>query len=148
MNNETEKGQADPVSISPAEAWDMMQSNPQVYLIDVRSTMEYLMVGHPASAIHIPWLDEPDWIPNPRFTAQVREVMLGGLLGANEEDGPSVILICRSGRRSVEAGRVLIEGGFHNVYNVSTGFEGPLDKDHHRSAISGWRFDGLPWQQC
>ncbi len=148
MNEVVSSKKTDPTSITPSESWKMIQDNPQSYLIDVRSTMEYLMVGHPAGAIHIPWLDEPDWTPNPRFCAQVREVMLGGLLGADEENGPAVVLICRSGRRSLEAGRVLIEGGFRNVHNVSTGFEGPLDKDHHRSSSSGWRFDGLPWQQC
>ena len=138
----------DPDSVSPSEAWRMMQENPQVYLIDVRTTMEYLMVGHPVNAIHIPWLDEPDWTPNPRFCSQVREVMLGGLLGAGEENGPTVLLICRSGRRSLEAGKVLLKGGFHNVFNIQGGFEGPLDNDHHRSSSAGWRFEGLPWQQC
>jgi len=34
------------------------------------------------------------------------------------------------------------------VYNVEHGFEGELDDKHHRSTISGWRFDQLPWQQC
>lgn len=148
MSEMSPKRTTDPAPLTPAEAWKLIQENPQVYFIDVRSTMEFLMVGHPAGAIHIPWLDEPDWTPNPRFCAQVREVMLGGLLGADEDDGPSVVLICRSGRRSVEAGRSLITSGFKNVYSVSGGFEGPLDKNHHRSAISGWRFDGLPWQQC
>ena len=26
--------------------------------------------------------------------------------------------------------------------------EGELDEDHHRSTIGGWRFEGLPWEQC
>ena len=26
--------------------------------------------------------------------------------------------------------------------------EGELDDSHHRSTVSGWRFDQLPWQQC
>ncbi|MCC7217950.1 MAG: rhodanese-like domain-containing protein, partial [Burkholderiales bacterium] len=33
------------------------------------------------------------------------------------------------------------------VYNVLDGFEGPLDDRHHRGAKSGWRFEGLPWEQ-
>lgn len=139
---------ADPIELQPRQAYEMLQSNPQAVLIDIRSTMEHLMIGHPRDAIHIAWLDEPDWEPNPRFVSQVREVMLGGLLGAEESNPPSVILICRSGRRSVEAGRKLIESGMSHVYHVSTGFEGPLDEDHHRSTTAGWRFDGLPWQQC
>ena len=61
MSNTEEPG---PVPITPNEAFDLLSSNPQANLIDIRSTMEYLMVGHPAGAIHIPWLDEPNWIPN------------------------------------------------------------------------------------
>jgi rhodanese-related sulfurtransferase len=138
----------EPVAIDPPEAYRMLTENPQAYMIDVRSTMEHLMVGHPVGAIHIPWLDEPDFTPNPKFVTQVREVMLGGLLGADEENGPAVLLICRSGRRSHEAGVKLVEAGMRNVYNVAGGFEGPLDDGHHRSSIAGWRFHGLPWQQC
>ena len=28
------------------------------------------------------------------------------------------------------------------------GFEGELDENHHRSTLGGWRFRGLPWEQC
>jgi hypothetical protein len=34
------------------------------------------------------------------------------------------------------------------VYNVQHGFEGELDENHHRNKRAGWRFDGLPWEQC
>ncbi len=142
------KSTSEPVGVAPTEAYDLLQRNPQAVLIDIRSTMEHLMIGHPRDAIHIPWLDEPDWAPNPRFVAQVREVLLGGFLGSDEEKPPAVILICRSGRRSLEAGRALLDDGIPNVYHVTTGFEGPLDENHHRSTVGGWRFDGLPWQQC
>ncbi|MDP6393721.1 MAG: rhodanese-like domain-containing protein [Arenicellales bacterium] len=138
----------DPTAVTPRQAYTMLTKNPQAYLIDIRSTMEHLMVGHPVGAIHVPWLDEPDWVPNPRFATQVREVLLGGLLGSEEENPPQVLLICRSGRRSLEAGRVLIAEGFQQVYHVDCGFEGSLDESHQRSNIAGWRFDGLPWQQC
>lgn len=137
-----------PEGLSPKRAYDLLQQNPQAVLIDIRSTMEHLMIGHPRDAIHIAWLDEPDWIPNPRFVPQVREVLLGGFLGADEESPPTVILICRSGRRSLEAGKALLDAGIKNVFHVDSGFEGPLDDEHHRSTSSGWRYDGLPWQQC
>lgn len=106
------------------------------------------MIGHPKDCLHISWLDEPNWTPNPRFVSQVREVLLGGFLGADEENPPTVVLICRSGRRSLEAGRALIESEIQSVYHVKGGFEGPMDESHRRSKISGWRFEGLPWQQC
>ena len=40
------------------------------------------------------------------------------------------------------------QAGFAEVYNVLHGFEGELDDRHHRNALAGWRFDGLPWEQC
>lgn len=138
----------DPKGLSPKQAYESLQENPQTVLIDIRSTMEHLMIGHPKDCLHIAWLDEPDWTPNPRFVPQVREVLLGGFLGEDEDQPPTVILICRSGRRSLEAGRALLEAGIPHVYHVEGGFEGPMDKDHHRSTVAGWRFAGLPWQQC
>ncbi|HTO49228.1 MAG TPA: rhodanese-like domain-containing protein, partial [Burkholderiales bacterium] len=38
--------------------------------------------------------------------------------------------------------------GFTDVYNVLHGFEGDLDEKHRRNTTNGWRFDGLPWEQC
>ena len=59
-----------------------------------------------------------------------------------------VLLICRSGNRSKEAGEPLKRNGFTDVYNVLHGFEGELDEHHRRSTRNGWRHDGLPWEQC
>jgi rhodanese-related sulfurtransferase len=135
-------------TLSPKEAYDLIQANPSATMIDVRSGMEFLFVGHPVGAIHIPWIDEPDWVVNPDFAKQVRQVMLGGLT-CDEVDGCApVVLICRSGKRSHEAGTLLVKDGFPDVYNVLEGFEGPLDEKHHRSTVGGWRFHGLPWEQC
>ena len=130
-------------TLSPKEAYKLLQEHPNAVLIDVRSHMEYLFVGHPAGAIHIPWIDEPDWKQNPHFLTQVRQTMLGGASGA-----APVVLICRSGVRSLEAGKALIEAGVKDVYNVAEGFEGQMDEKHHRSAQGGWRYHGLPWEQC
>lgn len=51
--------------ISPKDAFALIQSNPRAVLIDIRSSMEYLFVGHPSGSVHIPWIDEPDWVVNP-----------------------------------------------------------------------------------
>lgn len=133
-------------TISPTDAWQLCQQNPRALLIDVRSSMEFLFVGHPQGAVHIPWIDEPDWVINKNFVTEVRKLALGGL---NESDADvPIVLICRSGNRSDEAGMVLIEAGMRNVYNIDEGFEGKLDENHHRSTVAGWRFHGLPWEQC
>ena len=130
-------------SLDPKEAYKFLQTHPNAVFIDVRSHMEHLFIGHPTGALHIPWIDEPDWKKNPDFITQVRQAMLGGASGA-----APVLLICRSGVRSLEAGKALIEAGLKEVYNVAEGFEGALDDQHHRSTKGGWRFHGLPWEQC
>lgn len=136
-------------SMNPEEAWRFLQENPRAILVDVRSNMEFLFVGHPVGSIHVPWIDEPDWQVNPHFVTQVRQLMLGGVCDADGSvDCAPVVLICRSGKRSLEAGKLLIKNGFNDVYNVAEGFEGDLDKDHHRSTTGGWRYRGLPWEQC
>jgi rhodanese-related sulfurtransferase len=125
-----------------------MQDNPRVVLVDIRSTMEYLFVGHPKGAIHIPWIDEPDWVVNPHFVTEVRKVMLGGVSCLEDSGCAPIILICRSGKRSLEAGAKLMANGFPEVYHINEGFEGDLDSEHHRGTLGGWRFHQLPWEQC
>jgi rhodanese-related sulfurtransferase len=137
-----------PKSVSPQEAWKTLEHDPRAILIDVRSSMEYLFVGHPKGAIHIPWIDEPDWVVNPNFVRSIRELMLGGVIEATGSGSAPVLLICRSGKRSLQAGRLLLESGFMDVSNIDEGFEGELDESHHRSTSGGWRFHGLPWEQC
>ena len=133
--------------ISPKEAWQICQQDSRALLVDIRSTMEFLFVGHPVGAIHVPWIDEPEWVVNPNFVTEIRKLILGGISGASGDNVP-IILICRSGKRSKDAGLKLIEANFTEVYNVDEGFEGDLDEHHHRSTTGGWRFHGLPWEQC
>jgi len=134
--------------LTPTEAWQLTQNNPRAVLVDIRSTPEVLFVGHPVSSVHIPWIDEPLWTINPHFVTRVRELMLGGILSGQGREAPPIILICRSGKRSVDAGLALIEAGFTEIYNVLDGFEGDLDDNRHRNTSAGWRFEGLPWEQC
>lgn len=140
-------------SIMPKAAWELLESNPKAVLIDVRSEMEYLFVGHPKGCIHISWIDGPDWQRNPNFLSEVRKVLLGGVISDRENEEQTVesapiLIICRSGARSLDAGKLLVSEGFDNVYNVLEGFEGDLDSNHQRSTIGGWRFHKLPWEQC
>jgi len=135
-------------ALHPPEAWELLSNNPRAVLIDVRSSMEFLFVGHPKGSVHVPWIDAPEWTVNPHFVTEVRKVMLGGIgMDSADQDAP-VVLICRSGKRSLEAGKLLLEKGFKQVYNVLEGFEGELDDLHHRSTSGGWRFHDLPWEQC
>ena len=138
----------DPTPLSPKQAWQLMQEDSRTVLVDIRSSMEFLFVGHPKGAVHVAWIDEPDWDVNPDFVTEIRKLMLGGLVCDSDEGCAPVILICRSGKRSLEAGRTLIEAGMKNVMHVDEGFEGELDENHQRSTLGGWRFHQLPWEQC
>lgn len=133
--------------ISPQQAMDMLNVDSRALLVDIRSSMEYLFVGHPSGAVHVPWIDEPDWLVNPDFVKEIRQLLLGGVC-EQSDGGPPVILICRSGKRSKEAGDVLLKAGIQNVYHIDEGFEGELNEHHQRSSSGGWRFRGLPWEQC
>jgi rhodanese-related sulfurtransferase len=85
---------------------------------------------------------------NPHFVAEVRKLLLGGAVCDVDEGCAPIILICRSGKRSKEAGKALFSDKLTNVYHVEEGFEGDLDEHHHRGTSGGWRFRGLPWEQC
>ena len=124
--------------LKPNETQQFLEQNAQAVLIDCRSEMEYLFVGHPVGAHHVAWNDVPDWEINPHFVGQVRKIA---------SMNRPVVVICRSGQRSIGAGQMLEQAGFGEVYNVLDGFEGPLDDEHHRNTIGGWRKAGLPWEQ-
>ena len=134
--------------LTPPEAFKLMQDNPNSMLVDVRTDIEFLMIGHPKGAVHVPWIEAPDWVINPDFVKEVKRLVL-----VHAEEGPGdgddvlIILICRSGIRSDDAAHALQLEGLKNLYAVKSGFEGPLDENHQRSTIAGWRFDGLPWEQ-
>lgn len=137
-----------PTALSPEQAHQLVQDDPQALLVDIRSTMEFLFVGHPTGAVHVPWIDEPDWTVNPQFLTEIRKRLLGGATCSTNDACAPVVLICRSGKRSLEAGKALLDAGLPQVFHVDEGFEGELDEHHHRSTTGGWRFRGLPWEQC
>lgn len=126
--------------LTPIETSNYLAQVPDALFIDCRSTIEYYFVGHPIAAIHVPWNDGEDWEVNPHFIAEICR------LADSDRERP-VVLICRSGHRSAEAGEALEAAGFANVINVLTGFEGERDENMHRNTVNGWRVDGLPWEQ-
>ena len=124
----------------PLQAQQYLHDNPESLFVDCRSDPEYFFVGHAVGSMHVPWYDAPDWELNPEFVTQVKK------LAAHRMDRP-VVLICRSGKRSVEAGQALEAAGFTKVFNVLHGFEGDLNAERQRGKLNGWRHDGLPWEQ-
>ena len=131
-------------NLLPKMAVERLQNNPQALFVDVRSKAEFKYVGYPENSILIPWIDDPDWEPNPEaFSDAVMQELDGRENLLNTE----IILICRSGYRSNEALKCLINKGFTQVSHVASGFEGDLDENDHRGNLNGWRHDGMPWSQ-
>ncbi len=126
--------------VSPPEAW-ALASLGQALLVDVRSGEERKFVGHVPGSLHVAWATGTSLTRNPRF---VRE-----LEAAAQKAGPGlpVLLLCRSGKRSVLAAQAAAKAGLENVFNVLEGFEGEIDGAQQRGHADGWRFHGLPWVQ-
>ena len=131
-------------NLLPKIAVERLQNNPQALFVDVRSKAEFKYVGYPENSILIPWIDNPDWEPNPEVFS---DLVMQELDGRENLLNTEIILICRSGFRSNEALKCLENKGFTQVSHVASGFEGDLDENDHRGNLNGWRHDGMPWSQ-
>jgi rhodanese-related sulfurtransferase len=139
-------------SITPTDAYNMLDPENTTYnahtyyLLDVRTPAEWLNPGHPgkSSSGVGAFLEEPFrkvinipvsfntndiWTTNNNFVAEVqRRFHLDDYL----------IVICRSGNRSVTAANLLYAAGFTNLYNVLYGFS---------ANPTSWMPLGLPYNQ-
>ena len=121
----------------PAElAWQWLQSGEAV-LVDVRTDAEREWVGKVPGAIAVAWKQWPGMAANPSFDEQLRAAV---------PEGQKVVLLCRSGVRSVAAAQRATGLGIE-AYNILEGFEGDVDANGQRGHLSGWRKRGLPWSQ-
>ena len=125
--------------MDPKQAWAFLNEHPEAALVDVRTAVEFSHVGHPVGAVHIAWKEAPDWRVNPAFVDEVARHV--------PDRTRPVLLLCRSGQRSLAAAQALAAAGYRTPINVEEGFEGPLDDNKHRGSLGGWRFHGLPWEQ-
>jgi rhodanese-related sulfurtransferase len=138
--------------LTAKEAYAKWNADPDnVKILDVRTSEEYLFVGHSAMAWNIPvvfqtyqWDADKQKLPmkpNPDFVSQVKEVV---------KPTDIILVMCRSGGRSAQAVNQLAEAGFRNVYNIIDGMEGDVVDDPgsvfqgHRMK-NGWKNSGLPW---
>lgn len=122
--------------VSPQQAWLWVQDEGAL-LVDVRTDAEREWVGFVPGALGLAWKQWPGMVPNPEFDR--------ALLAAAPA-GKKVLMLCRSGVRSVAAARRATELGLQ-AYNVLEGFEGDPDEQAQRGRRGGWRYHGLPWRQ-
>ena len=151
------------------EAYDMLNTLPDTYLIDVRSREEYQLVGHPVNAYNFPYMFfTPHFVKegeksgyqfqrNKAFLEQIGKVF---------KKTDNLLILDRDGARSAPAARELMGAGFKNAFDVFDGFEGSefphfddanqykfyrqlarrykLPEFEHRRHY-GWQWWGLPW---
>ena len=127
-------------AVTPEEAFALLQSDPRVKLVDVRTNAERDWVGRVAipdtQHVAVEWATYPGGAPNPAFGAQLEGV-------ARKDE--VLLFLCRSGVRSRHSARVATEHGFAESYDILEGFEGDRDAEGHRKTIGGWCKAGLPW---
>jgi len=138
--------------LTAREAYDKWRADPEnVTVLDVRTTEEYLFVGHAPMAWAVPLFSQSyEWdaekqhfsmSPNPDFISQVEDFA---------QPGDTILVMCRSGGRSAMAVNKLAEAGFTNVYQITDGFEGDPVKDPESVFLgqhlrNGWKNSGIPW---
>lgn len=125
-------------ALLPAEAYMLMQSLPEVKLVDVRTRAELEWVGSVPGSVAIEWNTWPGGSRNLNFIAEFETLIAKNAIA---------VFFCRSGVRSHQAALAVTQGGHTNAYNVLQGFEGDKDPNGQRNRLGGWRFAGLPWTQ-
>ena len=131
--------------VAPATAWKILSERKDAILIDVRTRAEWNYIGVPDLATLdkkpalLEWQVFPSMQPNPEFVAS--------LSGGVADKAAPILFLCRSGVRSAAAAKAMTAAGYSSCYNVSDGFEGPLDAQAKRGGSAGWKAAGLPWRQ-
>ena len=135
------------ISITAKQAYAFLDEHPEAELIDIRSAMEFTFVGHPIGATNIAWIDGSEWKVILEFPENLFDFLQKKYPQHPNPKELPVVLICRSGVRTLDAGAMLMEEGFTQVVHINEGFEGEIDDNKHRGNIGGWRYHDLPWEQ-
>ena len=131
------------------DAYELLEGDASAVLIDVRTKAEWAYVGTPdtrslgKTPLFLEWQSYPSMTINADFAANLE----AQLRSAGVEPGASLVFLCRSGARSRQAAIAMTSVGWAPCFNVSDGFEGPLDDLRRRGGAGGWKAGGLPWTQ-
>lgn len=131
-------------NITPLQAYHMLVTQPNTYLVDVRTRFEYQLIGHPM------WFKNGKMYMayNVPFMFLTKEFAVKGQMFGKNKKAPAtryqfvknkdfikvlkkmfkptdnLIFMCRSSKRSHIAADIAYKNGFKNSYNLVGGFEG------------------------
>ncbi len=124
--------------------------------VDVRTPSELNYLG--AATVmdaHVPtvFMDSSGWNDKKhRYNRKINENFVADIGKALKKKGLSkndtIILMCRSGKRSAKAANMLADNGYTRVYTVVDGYEGDKMKqgpNKGKRMKNGWKNSGLPW---
>lgn len=124
--------------LAPAQAWDQLSQG--AVLVDVRTEGEWVHIGVPdlsalgAEPVFIQW-NFANGATNSAFITE---------LAAAVPAGTPLLVLCRSGARSIAAAQAATAAGY-TAFNVLEGFEGVPDSYGERT-VNGWKNRQLPWK--
>jgi rhodanese-related sulfurtransferase len=131
------------------DAYALLEGDASSVLIDVRTQAEWAYVGAPdiqalgKTPFFLEWQTYPSMAVDANFAVRLDAL----LKSAGVEPGAPLVFLCRSGARSRHAAVAMTGAGWAPCFNVSDGFEGPLDGSRRRGGVGGWKAGGLPWAQ-
>ena len=131
--------------LTPLQAWDLLQTDKNAVLFDVRTDAEFHYVGRPdlsslgKNVRLVMWVNFPENTVNANFVDEVKAT------GVTPDQ--KLLFLCRSGVRSRYTAEAMTAAGFLECFNILEGFEGEKDMQGHRGIIEGWKVSGLPWIQ-
>jgi rhodanese-related sulfurtransferase len=121
-------------NVNPVQAKELLDSGEGWTYVDVRSEGEFA-AGHPEGALNVPIaVGTP---PRMQINADFLAVMK-----ANFKKDARLVLGCASGQRSAKACEILVNAGFHELANLSSGFHG--SRNPFGQVEKGWAAQGLP----
>jgi rhodanese-related sulfurtransferase len=147
MTTHSPNGYAGDVSV--IDAYSMLEKDKSTVLVDVRTKAEWSYVGAPdlsaidKETIFLEWQEFPTMKVAADFAPHLMEILRARGVPA----AAPVLFLCRSGARSRAAAMALTKAGQEHCYNISGGFEGPLDDKRRRGVVAGWKAHDLPWTQ-
>lgn len=133
--------------VSCADVWAELSDDPAAVLVDVRTKVEWQLIGQPdlsaldKAPLYLEWVTMQG--VNQNFVAELKAALEERGVA---QDAP-IYFMCQSGGRSKMAAMQCTELGYKRCYNLAEGFEGELDEHQHRNSINGWKAAGLPWVQ-